>query len=191
MARLAQQKKAFIDHFRQVGNVSVAARAAGVPRRTVYNWRKRSAEFAAAWLDAEEEAAERLEQALWDVAVPHPAEQVVTELLRGRDGLPLQHPGTQEDWYAITRITRTVEHDTLAIIALLKARCPERYRERVDVRHSGVVVHVNAAEALDEALTRVREWESSNELAGVASAPTLPPGELSQLSDDRQRHYLR
>lgn len=51
----------FLEQMRETCNVSHSARAAGVPRRTVYNWREADPEFAAAWDDAEEEAADALE----------------------------------------------------------------------------------------------------------------------------------
>lgn len=49
--------------FRETCNVSEAARAAGVGRRTVYDWRDADLAFAAAWDEAEEEAVDALEAA--------------------------------------------------------------------------------------------------------------------------------
>lgn len=39
----------FLKHLRQTGSVRAAADAAGVPRSSLYKWRKTLPEFAAAW----------------------------------------------------------------------------------------------------------------------------------------------
>ena len=51
----------FLAYLGKTANVSAAARFAGQPRSVVYEYRKREAAFAAAWLQALEEAADRLE----------------------------------------------------------------------------------------------------------------------------------
>ena len=56
-----RQRAIFLETFRTTCNVSEAARSAGVGRRTVYDWRDADEEFAAAWLDAENEAVDALE----------------------------------------------------------------------------------------------------------------------------------
>jgi hypothetical protein len=61
-------RERFIDELRASCNVSAAARAAGIPRRTAYNWRASDPAFAEAWEDAEEEAADDLEQVARDRA---------------------------------------------------------------------------------------------------------------------------
>ena len=52
---------AFLHALRQTGNVSAAARAAGTCRSRCYEARQLDLGFAAAWADALEEAADRLE----------------------------------------------------------------------------------------------------------------------------------
>ena len=47
------------------GSVCEACIAAGVARRTVYDWRKQDPEFAAAWDDSIEEAHDRMEEEMW------------------------------------------------------------------------------------------------------------------------------
>lgn len=49
-------------------NVSEACRAAGISRATAYRWREESPEFAAAWSEAEETAADALEEMAWNRA---------------------------------------------------------------------------------------------------------------------------
>ena len=51
----------FLMRLAETGNVSAAARHAGRPRSYVYDCRRRDAAFGAAWADALEEAADRLE----------------------------------------------------------------------------------------------------------------------------------
>ena len=51
------------------GNVSAACSAAGVGRRTYYDWVQRDEEFRARLKDAEQEAAERLEAEAYRRAV--------------------------------------------------------------------------------------------------------------------------
>lgn len=56
----AAEQAAFLDALAESPNVSAACRAAGVPRRTVYNHRATDAEFAAAWDDALEQSTDAL-----------------------------------------------------------------------------------------------------------------------------------
>ena len=48
----AQQKKAFLAAYAELGTIVHACRAANVPRRTVYNWRQADEDFALALHDA-------------------------------------------------------------------------------------------------------------------------------------------
>jgi transposase-like protein len=65
----ARARATFLDTFRATCNVSEAARAIGVSRRTVYNWRDRDPTFAAEWDDAEQEAIDALEKIARDRAI--------------------------------------------------------------------------------------------------------------------------
>lgn len=59
----------FLVELRATGNVSAAARAAGTCRSRCYDARRRDPDFAAAWADALEEAADRLEMEAFRRAV--------------------------------------------------------------------------------------------------------------------------
>lgn len=108
----AHLKKAFLDAFSQTGIVLAAAEAAGVPRRNVYYWLEHDERFALAFRQAEEDSTQRLEREAWR---------------RAADGVEkLSASGRPYTDYS----------DTL-LIFLLKARRPERYRDRYEVRHSG------------------------------------------------------
>ena len=62
MVRLMDSwQQRFLMRLAETGNVSAAARHAGRPRSYVYDCRRRDAAFGAAWADALEEAADRLE----------------------------------------------------------------------------------------------------------------------------------
>lgn len=108
----AHLKKGFLDAFTQTGIVLAAAEASGVPRRTVYRWLEHDEAFALEFRQAEEESTQRLEREAWRRA----AEGVEKFSASGR-------PYTDYS-------------DTL-LIFLLKARRPERYRDRYEVRHAG------------------------------------------------------
>jgi hypothetical protein len=114
-AQTAHLKSAFIDAMAEYGNVSTAARIAGCDRRTVYKWQEYDDEFAAAFREAELTATETLEAEARRRAV----EGVTTETPIIRDGR------------VIDTIVETKYSDTL-LIFLLKARAPEKYRERFE-----------------------------------------------------------
>lgn len=114
-------KSKFLEAFRRHGNVSWAARESGVPHRTlVYKWRDDDAEFAQEFASAEIDATETLE---------------AEAFRRGHDGVeePVFHQG--EICGAVKKYS-----DTLLIV-MLKARAPEKYRERYDMKHGGKVDH--------------------------------------------------
>ncbi len=97
--------------------VSGAAKQAGVPRRTVYNWREADPVFAAAWDDAVEDGADVLEDEARRRAVE----------------------GVEEPMLFMGRIVKDEKGNTLTVrkysdtlmTLLLKGRRPNVYRERV------------------------------------------------------------
>ena len=86
-------QEAFLGHLRETGNVSAAARAAGTCRSRCYEWRRRDPAFVAAWADALEEAADKLEMEAFRRAVKGFGEgrffqgSVVGEVTRYSDSL--------------------------------------------------------------------------------------------------------
>ena len=83
----------FLAVLRETGNVSAAARQAGTSRSVCYRHRRRHAGFAAAWEDALEEAADRLEMEAFRRAVDGVGEErffggrVIGEVTRYSDSL--------------------------------------------------------------------------------------------------------
>ena len=111
--------------------MSEAARKIGLARSSVYEWRDADAAFAAAWSDAEQEAADKLEREAWRRAV---------------DGVnkPVTFQGA---------ITATyLEYSDRLLELLLKAHRPEKFKERVSSELSGpsggpIVTNVNLSPA--------------------------------------------
>ena len=83
----------FLTALRETGNVSASARRAGTSRSVCYGRRRRDSGFAAAWEDALEEAADRLEMEAFRRAVDGVGEDrffgghVVGEVTRYSDAL--------------------------------------------------------------------------------------------------------
>lgn len=103
-----------------MGNVSAAARHAEIARATVYNWQESDNTFAAAFREAEVSATEVLEAEAWRRAV---------------EGVPHERTSYWKGEVSGTDI-ETRYSDAL-MITLLKARAPEKYRERLDVTTQG------------------------------------------------------
>lgn len=109
----------FLEALRAAGNVTDACRATDLPRRTVYEWRDADAEFAAAWSDALDEAADTMEREAFRRAVEGVDKPVYGSLGRGA--------GTGE-------VGRIREYSDTLLIFLLKAARPDKYRERSAVQ---------------------------------------------------------
>jgi hypothetical protein len=125
-AQTARLKRRFLDHFRVVGNLTRAAELAGVKeRRRVYDWKADDLEFAAAYAEAEQEAVERLED-----AARHRATEGLLRKKFTKSGEPIIDPETGAQY-----VERQYS-DTLLIV-LLKAHAPEKYRDKMDIEHSG------------------------------------------------------
>src|SRR6516162_10423180 len=133
LTRVRQER--FLKALADTGIVSAAAEMAGTSRTRVYELRKRDPAFAAGWEEAEERAADALEAEAWRRAVAGVPEPLVSagKVVRDDDGRPI----------AIRRYS-----DAL-MIALLKARRPERFKDRAVA---------NQRRALDEIAERAG-WE--------------------------------
>lgn len=118
--QLQHLKKEFLDEFRQHGNVSAAARTAGIDRSTVYRWQESDETFLGEYRVAEIEATEHLEHAAYQRAV----EGV-------EHSTPIIYKGS-----TVATIEEIKYSDTL-LIFLLKARAPEKYRENSRIEHTG------------------------------------------------------
>jgi hypothetical protein len=120
-AQSERLKKRFLASFRMTGNITESCEAVGIgSRTTIYNWQEHDDVFAAGFREAEIQATERLESEARSRAMD----------------------GTEKPIYQGGVLVGTVveKSDTL-LIFLLKARAPEKYRERYDVKHGGKVDH--------------------------------------------------
>jgi len=114
--RTDRARETFIETLAQTCNVSEACRASGISRTAAYEWRESDTDFATAWKEAEETAADRLEREAWRRAVD------------GTDK-PVTFQG------AITATYKEYSDRMLEI--LLKAHRPEKFVERVKNEHTG------------------------------------------------------
>lgn len=115
-ARTPEIDQTFFDEFGRTANVSSACALAGYSRTSVYEYRRNDPEFARRWKEAEQIATEHLEEALFNRAV------FGTTRVE-----PLMHQGR------IVATREITEYSDTAAIFLLKARNPDKYRERIEM----------------------------------------------------------
>ena len=115
MTAIAAWQGAFIERLRATGNVTLAARVAGVSRQEVYNARNRNKTFRRLWNEALEEAVDLLDG----------------EARRRATGI-------KRDIYYAGKVVgeENVYSDSL-LMFLLKAHRPTLYRDNVKMEHSG------------------------------------------------------
>jgi hypothetical protein len=138
-----------------------AAGVAGITRARAYQVRKKDLDFAAAWDESEERAADALEAEAWRRAVAGVPEPLVSagRVMRDEDGQPL----------AIRRYS-----DNL-LLALLKARRPEKFKDRAVVEH-------DIADGLADRLEAARQ----RALAASAGTVTQLPSPIPRLVGNGQ-----
>ena len=110
---LAGRKNALVEALAETGNVTRAAKAAEVGRRTHYLWLESDPEYVAAVQDAMERAADKLE------------EEAVRRAVEGVDE-PVHYQGE--------RVDTVRKYSDRLLEFLLKGARPEKYRERIDHR---------------------------------------------------------
>lgn len=122
-------EKAFLAQLRLTGVVTKACDMAKVTRQTVYDRRNNDPEFAKAWDEAREMAADRLEQ---------------EAIRRAVDGV------NKPVFFQGEIVGFEKEYSDTLLVLLLKAHKPDKYRERSDVR-------INLAQMSDEELRLLAE----------------------------------
>jgi hypothetical protein len=130
-------RSGFLEAFEQTGMVSRACEAIGISRQTAYAERQRNEDFAVEWHDVEERVTETMEREAYRRAVEGVTEPVVS---------------------AGKHVTDVQSYSDRLLEFMLKARRPEKYRDRVDVKHSGKVerrVKVDLAKLDDEELNNL------------------------------------
>jgi hypothetical protein len=121
-------RERFLKSYALCGNVTTAAKAAGVGRSTVYVWQEDEPDFVLAMRQADLQATEVLEQEAWR---------------RAREGIaePVFQHGKE-----VGTIQR---YSDQLLMFLLRARAPERYRDRVDVSVTPVIKAVAGFDPAD------------------------------------------
>jgi hypothetical protein len=109
-------KPAFLDAFAKTGNVSEAAKTAGISRQHAYYARDSDPDYAKAWDDAEQQSHDALEREAF-----RRAHEGVKDFKVGPDG----------------QFVEMRKYSDTLLIFLLKARRPGKYRENVTVEHTG------------------------------------------------------
>lgn len=115
--RLTKRDK-FLAELAKSCNVSAACRIAGISRSAAYEWRESDVDFAKAWDEAEQEAADKLEAEAWRRAVEGVEE-------------PVYHSGV--------KVGTVRKHSDRMLEILLKGHRPERFVDRIKAEHSGTV----------------------------------------------------
>lgn len=98
-------------------SVTAAASKASIPKRTMYDWRSSDEEFKAAWDDALDSGSDILEDEAFRRAHDGVEEPVIAQgrMVRNEDGSSL----------------KVRKYSDTLMLTLLKARRPEKYRERI------------------------------------------------------------
>jgi hypothetical protein len=115
-AREQRRRDLFLEALATGASITAAARAAGVDRRTPYKWREGNAAFDEEWVSHMESGTDALED---------------EARRRAHDGVkrPIYHAGK--------RVGFVTEHSDQLMMFILRARRPEKYRERQAIEHSG------------------------------------------------------
>lgn len=109
---LVERRQDFLDALAESGNVVKACRESGFPRTSAYRLRTEDTAFAAAWAEAVDIGNDALE----DEAIRRAVE------------------GTEEEiWYGGERKGTARKYSDSLLVFLLKARRPEKFRDRIDV----------------------------------------------------------
>jgi hypothetical protein len=108
------KKPLFLEAFRKTGTIWGAARAVGISREAVYDWKENDPEFAQAFQEADEEVTELLESTAIQRAVEGVSQPVVYKgrVVRDKDGQAIE---------------ARREHSDALLMFLLRARRPEKY----------------------------------------------------------------
>jgi hypothetical protein len=147
--RTTERDAIFFEEFGRTANVSTAAALAGYSRTSVYEWRRADPEFAKQWENADKVSTENLETALYNRAV-FGVTKTEPMMWQGR----------------IIHYKETTDYSDTAAIFLLKARNPEKYRERIEInvnwRAELKQIGVNPEEYLQQMIEQAKAQLEAN-----------------------------
>jgi hypothetical protein len=132
------KREKFLKALAAGASVAKAAKAAGWSRQSAYLYRRENEEFAEEWDAALEAGTDLLE----DEALRRATEGLVRYKF-DKHGDPLLNPKTNQPYF------ERQYSDTLLIV-MLKARRPDKYRERASIEHSGKVQSQNVPADLSQ-----------------------------------------
>lgn len=120
-----QAKKRFLDAYARCGVIRAACRAARVGRTTYYEWTEFDPAFAAAAQIALTESGDRLEE--------HAIEWATVGLKTIKEVWERDGAGN----LVLVRREHDRDRNATLLIFALKGAKPEKYRDRMDIHHSG------------------------------------------------------
>lgn len=126
--RTPKREAAFLDALRDGLSVTAACIDAGISRSTAYEWREADDEFRKRWDEAIEEGTDRLED---------------EAQRRARDGV------TEPIYYKGSRVGEVQRYSDTLMIFLLKARRPDKFKDRVATDHTSSDGSMTPKPALD------------------------------------------
>lgn len=116
----AKKQQAFLKFYRKCANIKASCEAAKISRQTFYDWKDHDTAFVEQLVEAEKEANDTAEYALYDRAVNGIEEYVVSN--------------RQVVYFDKKPLTHRVYSDRLLEV-LLKARMPDKYKEKQQIEH--------------------------------------------------------
>jgi hypothetical protein len=156
-APLATWRAGFLAAFALTGNVTAAAKAAGIERSTAYRAKEADPSFAADWAEAQEVASDALEEEARRLATGH-----YVSYKFDKNGNPLLHPVTGEPY-----TERVISTPLLTL--LLKAERPDKFKDR-----SLVETVAPAAPKYDLSKLTPEQLAQLEALTRAATPPELP-----------------
>jgi len=150
----ARKQARFLKAYRESGNIKYSCKKAAIDRSTYYAWRDSDEAFKAALSEAQEEADDTLEYAAYDRAVQGVPSYVVSQGKLVYEEFPVLDENGEQQRDELGRlivkrgdpIIERKYSDSL-LTTLLKARMPEKYKDRQQHEHTGdgggpIQVHV-------------------------------------------------
>ncbi len=144
----AKQQR-FLKVYRETANVKASCKSAGISRQTFYNWRDSDESFNLLLIDAEEDANDTLEYAAYDRGVLGVVSYVISQGKMVYEEIPAlddqKKPMRDEDGNQIMRRGKPLverKYSDSLLITRMKARMPDKYKDKQQVDHSVLVTGV-------------------------------------------------
>src|SRR3990167_2886198 len=118
------KREAFLAAYAECGTVTHAAKAAGIDRRTHYQWMATDPEYVKSFEDAHIEACEHME---------------AEARRRGLEGYEEPVFGSGGQGVGTVEVGTIRKHSDTLLIFMMKGAMPHKYRERIDTRHEGTI----------------------------------------------------